>query len=215
MAKKSKKKKEEREEEVLSFDSIYDGDDDSEADELSVKEVVVKLKDTFELNLEVLKTKGSDWMGEGLSNKTRSSLYELATALVEYSLSGARELYDIVGGRSEKETPLAHKWLKSLSEFSRIHIENIDKFLSIPSPEFDEEDIYSYTEFLSFRNDVVNEKVKLKKRHNILFNLDEDISSLPFKLHAKTPIIPLALRPIVEQKYPEMSDYVENRFKTK
>lgn len=182
-----------------------------EAEDYTVSEVIGKFKAT--LDQEILVLKSNDW-SEKETLSDRVGFYKLEFLIVSNKVDMAKELWVALGGKNAEEAPVGHKWLNKLLGVFEIYSKRVDAFLkkeNKASTKIDTTDLKFYTESISFRNEVATDLAKMKKAVKGLTTSELELPELPIRLHAKTPVVSLALAHVVENKYEEVKPYIEKR----
>lgn len=179
----------------------------------TVSEVLNKFRNTLDQEVAVLTNKDNNWVKkEALADKM--AYYDIEFLLVGNHVNSAKELYLSLDGKNPSEAPVGHKFLNKLMDSFVLHNNRVDEFIKKEnkvSTTLDSKNLETYKNALTFRNTVISNLNKMKKVIKGISSGELDMPEVPIKLHAKTPVVPLSLKYIVEQKYPEMNDYVAKK----
>lgn len=186
---------------------------DEEIEDLTVTEIVNKFKSTLDQEIAVVKNKENDWTKK-LTQGDKESFYELEHLIIKNIVVSAKDLHTALNGKTKEEAPYGHKWLEKLIDAFNLHNKRVDDFLKREnkmSATIDASNVSTFKDLLSFRNTVKDNQAKLKRLIKGVATSDAQLPDLPFVLHARTKIVPLSCKNVIESKYPEMVEYANKK----
>lgn len=186
---------------------------EEEIEDYTVSEVVGKFKSTIHHELAILKDPENNWVHKPTLYE-RTQYYEVESLIVTDKVNLAKELYTAINGRSSSDAPMGHKWMSYLIEAFDIHAGRVETFLKNESElgaKIDPNNIKDFKEALTFRNTVSTNLVRLKKSIKGVVTGEKELPEVSVRPHAKTPVASLAVRNVLEEKHPDIVDYLKKR----
>ena len=186
---------------------------EDEIEDYTVSEVVGKFKSTIHHELAILKDEENNWVNKSTLYE-RTQYYEVENLIVTDKVNLAKELFTAINGRSSADTPMGHKWMAYLIETFDIHAGRVETFLKNESElevKIDPDKIEDFKDSLTFRNKASTNLVKLKKAIKGITVGERELPEVSVRPHAKTPVASLAVRNVLEEKHPDIVEYLEKR----
>lgn len=181
--------------------------------DLSITEIIGKFKTTYKQEQSILEEESNNW-AEKKSLVDQELFYEVEKIIVDMHVGYIKEIFLSLNGRTKEESPYSYKWMEILKKSFNIYDKRVQTFLNNENKtqtKISPKDIASLAKRLNFRKDVTKDHAKFKNIiKGITFDGDEN-SDIPFSLHAQTPVASLSFKYIIENKYPKMKSYLEER----
>ena len=219
MAKSVKQPKEKKGSKIKSTKSIDTNEvdiDDEHIFDYTIVEIIDKFKNTINQEIGIISAECNNWVDKRTPFDIES-FYEIESMLLSMHMGFVKEIYDVLNGRTRLEAKLAFKYLDKLRESYIIHNNRVMVFLrneNTASLEITNNNLDEIKQRIEFRSLVSKNHAKFKKIISMIPFDDDSISASPIILHAKTPVLPLSVRSVVEAKYPMIKDYINKKNNT-
>lgn len=175
-------------------------------------EIISKIKSTIDQEISVIEN--NDWTSKSTIGE-KSSYYSIEYLIIENIVKVILDIHTSVAGRGRERAQTAYKWIDKLMNVYKIFSKRANMFLAREgkmTSELKEDDIKHFRAVLDFRKTVRDDLSKFEKMLKIIVSEDSEIKELPFTLRKNT-IVPLSMRVVMEDRFPEIKDYVKNRHK--
>jgi len=183
---------------------------------------MAELDDEIEVFIEGIKTTinkerkyidSIDWTGI-VQNDDRSEEYKLQHLIVNRTILNAIALYDLA--KSDLKNKLVKSTLEELLSLSKVHERRSSDYLKNQDWTIIEDDSSKAREKrrfeVEFQSTIQKDIVDLSKRIRKI-DISDSKQSISISIHGDVPI-PLVMREVFEERYPEILEVIENK-KTK